>query len=267
MKSLLCVFLLTAYCAIGCGGGSQTSISPTPQQASIETGQWEFTIASTNPAVYVETDLTEPQGMESSIGSYIYATALFWNQNGGSIAGLYEDCVNWQTTLSVTGNAVTAMVFSGSTQAAQATATLSADGKSMSGTFQLNGVSALCSAPVTASGTFSGQLIAPLSGTYKGSLSDGSALTIQVTQNSSFDITSTGTSVLPGVTTNLTLGPNPGSPAYNNVIGATISAPGTATNVNGSQTFQVFGHFSPDASQLAFASYNGQWSTGTLTKQ
>jgi hypothetical protein len=74
--------------------------------------------------------------------------------------------------------------------------------------------------------------------------------------------------MLNGVTTNLTIGANSGSSAYKNVIGATVSSDnGTATNVNGSSTFQVFGHFTPDASQVSFASSNGQWTTGTLTKQ
>jgi hypothetical protein len=74
--------------------------------------------------------------------------------------------------------------------------------------------------------------------------------------------------MLNGVTTNLTIGANSGSSAYKNVIGATVSSDnGTATNVNGGSTFQVFGHFTPDASQVSFASSNGQWTTGTLTKQ
>jgi hypothetical protein len=260
---LVCLAILLT----GCGGGSSGSRTPTPTQVVMQTGQWEFTIASTNgnPNIYLEADMAStPVG---AIGSYITATALFWPQTGGSIAGLYDYCVNWQTSVSVTGNSVTVLLFSGSTQVAQATATLSPDGKSMTGTFQLNGVAGLCAAPVTASGTFTGQVIAPLNGTYKGSLSDGSQLTINVTQDSGYDITASGTSVLSGVTTNLTVGPNSGSAAYNNVIGAAVSGGGTATNVNGTQTFQVNGHFTPDASQLSFVSYNGQWSTGTLTKQ
>ncbi len=241
----------------------------------MQIGQWEFTVASTNgdPNIYVEADVLHggtPGGNPSAgLGSYIYETALFWPQTGGSIAGSYEYCTNWQTSFSVTGNTVTALLFAGTNQVAQATATLSTDGKSMTGTFQLTGVSALCAAPVSSSGTFSGQVIAPLNATYKGSMSDGSQLTVQVTQDSSYDITATGTSVSPGVTTNLIINPNPGggSTALSNVIGAAVSGSGTATNVNGSQNFQIFGHFSPDASQISFASYNGGWTTGTLSKQ
>lgn len=267
-------FLLCVLCIalLGCGsGGSYNGGSNSTSNPTMHTGQWEFTIASTNgnPNIYMEADVSSPSGNAGSLGSYVYETALFWPQTGGSIAGSFEYCVNEQTTFSVTGNSVTAMLFSGSTQVAQATATLSADGKSMTGTYQLNGVSALCAAPVTASGTFTGQVIAPLTGTYKGTLSDGSQLNVQITQDGSYNISASGTSVLPGVTTNLTISPNPGggSTSDSNVIGATVSGNGTATNVNGTQSFQVFGHFTADASQVSFASYNGQWATGTLTKQ
>jgi len=264
--------LFLSIVSSGCGGGAistQSPTSPRSGQSVMQTGQWEFTIASTNgnPNIYVEADLTS--AAVGSMGSYVTATTLFWPQTGGGIAGLYQDCHNEQTSFSVTGNAVTSMLFNGSTQVAQATGTLAADGKSVTGTFQLNGVSALCAAPVTPTGTFTGQAIAPLNGTYKGNLSDGSQITIQVTQDSHYNITATGSSVAQGVTTNLIIATNPVGPTYDNsVIGATLSSSlGTATNVNGTQTFQVFGHFTPDASQVSFASLNGQWSTGTLTKQ
>jgi hypothetical protein len=269
MKILAIVIL--CFALVGCGGGGQSTTpttSTTPQQASFQTGQWEFSVQSTNsnPTIFVESDETAtPVG---AIGSYVTATDLFWNQTGGYIAGLYDSCSNYQTTLSVSGNTVTGLLFAGSTQIAHTTATLSADGKSMSGTFQLDGVTAFCAAPVTTSGTFSGQLVAPLGGTYKGSLSDGSALTVQLTQNSRFGITVAGTSLLSGSTTNIAIQPTSGTNVLNDVIGATVSGLGTATNVNGSQSFQVFGHFNSDASQISFATFSGQqWASGTLTKQ
>jgi hypothetical protein len=261
--------LLLSIVLVGCGGGgSSSTTTPTPQGATMQAGQWEFTIVSTNGNhnIYVEADLTAtPVG---AIGSNLTATALFWPQTGGSIAGLYDYCVGEQTTFSVSGNTVTALLFEGSNQVAKATATLSSDGKSMTGTFQVNGVKDLCTAPVTASGTFTGQVIAPLSGNYKGSLSDGSQLTIQVTQDSSYDITANGTSMAQGVTTNLTGKPNSGSPANNNVIGATVSASGTTSNINGNSTFSVFGHFNPAGTQIQSVFFGPSGTaTGTLTKQ
>jgi hypothetical protein len=265
MRKLTAVasLIILAVMMSGCGATSSPT-NPYTSPGNMQLGQWEFTVVSTNgsPAVYVETDLSNGGG-KTGIGSYINATAVFWNQTGGSIAGLYDYCIGEQTTLSVTGNTVTALVFVGSTQLAQATATLSSDGKSMQGTYQVGAATAVCSIPLSATGTFTGQFVAPLNGTYKGSLSDGSALMLQVTQDSNFGITASGTATLNGTTTNLTI-----TPSLNNVIGATVSSTsGVATNVNGTGTFQVFGHFTPDASTVSFVINNGAWSTGTLTKQ
>jgi hypothetical protein len=235
---------------------------------SIQAGQWEFTISSTNgnPNVYVESDLTStPVG---GIASGITGTAVFWNQGSGSLALLYAYCLGVQTTFSMKGNTVTALLFEGTNQVAQASATLSADGKSMDGSFQLSGGTGLCGAPITTSGAFTGQAITPLNGTYKGSLSDGNPWTIEITQNSSFDINASGTTTAQEVTTSFSVGPNSGSPAYNNIIGATVTGNGTATNINGSQQFQVFGHFIPDASQVSVVIHSGsQLVIGTLGKQ
>jgi hypothetical protein len=260
-----------ALCGCG-GGGSSSTTPPTPQGATMQTGQWEFTIASTNgnPNTYVEADLTStPVG---AIGSYVTATVLF-QTGGGTIGGLYNECVSFQTTFSVSGNTVTALLFQGSNQIAQATATLAADGKSMTGTTQwpsgIPGTGLCAGTPGPTSGTFTGQVIAPLNGTYKGSLSDGSQLTLQVTQDSGFDITATGTWVAQGVTTNLTSKPNSGSPADNNVIGAIVSTGGTTSNINRNSTFSVFGYFNPAGTQIQiiFGVGSGGGGTGTLTKQ
>lgn len=265
MRLLPVVSLSLILAGCGLAGGN----SANPSQATMQIGQWEFTVASTNgdPNLYVEADVTNGNGT-TGYGSYINATAMFWPQNGGPIAGAYDYCSGFQTTYSMTGQTVTALLFAGSTQVTTATATLAADGKSMSGTFQMTGASAFCAAPVSATGTFTGQLIAPINGTYKGTLSDGSLLSIQITEDSAFNITANGTSVNQGVTTTITIGPNTASNSLNDVIGAAVgTGRGTATNVNGTQSFSVFGHFTPDASQISFVANNGTWTTGTLTKQ
>lgn len=264
--------ILLVFAGNGCSGApgtNSTTTSSTQSQEVMRTGQWEFTIACpNNPNVSIESDVTSiPLGGSQSDQ---LGTAMFWNQTGGHIAGLYEYCVGLQSTFSITGNTVTALFFEATTtnQVAHATATLSTDAKSMTGTFQLD-TEVICGAPISPSGgTFTGRVIAPLTGTYKGSLSDGSRLAIQIVQDNSFNISASGTSMLNGVTTNLTIGANSESPSHDNVIGATVSSDsGSAMNVNSSSTFRAFGHFSADASQLSFATYNGQWSTGTLTRQ
>jgi hypothetical protein len=256
---------------IGCGAGGMQTSSNTPvmpQQGSIQVGQWEFTMSPTNgnQNVNVESDLTStPIG---AIGSNPTATALYWKQIGDSLPNLNSYCLGLQTTFSVSGNTVTALLFEGTNQLAKATSTLSADGKSMNGSFQLSGATVPCGAPLMTSGTFTGQAIAPLNGTYRGSLSDGNLWTIQIVQNSSFDINATGTTTAQGVTTNLSFGPNSGSLTHNDVIGATATASGMATNVNGTQQSQLFGSFVPDASQVSVVITSGQTlALGTLMKQ
>jgi hypothetical protein len=87
-------------------------------------------------------------------------------------------------------------------------------------------------------------------------------------QNSNFDINGSGMATAQGVTTNFSFGSNPTSPAHNDVIGATVTGSGNATNVNGTQQLQIFGHFIPDALQVSFVITIGQNLTiGTLMKQ
>jgi hypothetical protein len=130
--------------------------------------------------------------------------------------------------------------------------------------------------PANSSGTLTGYVVSPLNGTYSGTLMGGSAgadnVSIHVTQDSNFGITASGTSSVPGVASNLSISPS-GSPTdnlngYSNVIGATVSARGTASNINGSSTFSVLGHFNATGSQLQIEVFgNSGTETGTLTKQ
>jgi hypothetical protein len=78
--------------------------------------------------------------------------------------------------------------------------------------------------------------VAPLNGTFSGTLTGTGQgqITFQVTQDSNFGITASGTSVQAGVTTNLSISPSDGSTTNNssptsNVIGATLQASGAAT--------------------------------------
>ena len=92
-----------------------------PLQSSMQSGQWEFTIASTDGStnVYVESNLTaKPRG---GISSNTTATALYWTQGGSAdkLAALYVYCRGVQATFSTSGNNVIALLFEGTTQMAQ----------------------------------------------------------------------------------------------------------------------------------------------------
>jgi hypothetical protein len=260
----IAIVLLLATWLGGCGFVARNPNAP------MQAGQWEFAMESTNadPTIFIESDLTGPSATGVST-SGLFATRLLKLQTGASIGGLFADCTGVQTSFSVSGNKVTASLSDGTTQLAQANATLAPDGKSLTGTFQLVGTTGLCDSAVTSSGTFMGKIVAPLNGTYSGTMSDGSQLTLQFTQDNSFRITATGTSSAQGVATSLSIGADSTPPPnYNHVIGAELSDPnGLATNVNGTTPFQVYAHLTADAAQLLFALNNGSWSTGTLAKQ
>jgi len=129
-------------------------------------------------------------------------------------------------------------------------ATIASNAQSVSGgTYTDNGT--FCGfEPARTTGTFTGYVVTPLNGTFAGTLTGGSKgpdqITIQVTQDSNFGITATGSSLQTGLTTSLSISPAGSSTdntdGYSNVIGATVQASGTSSNVNGNSTFQVFGH-------------------------
>jgi hypothetical protein len=86
-------------------------------------------------------------------------------------------------------------------------------------------------------------------------------------QDSNFGITATGTSVQNLVTSTLSITPA-GTGGYSNVIGATVQGNGTSSSVNGTSTFQVFGHINPAGTQIQVVSIGQSGTeTGTLTKQ
>jgi hypothetical protein len=278
------VTLIAVLFLIGCGGGNSSGGAPqnnqtTPSNASMQLGQWEFvaTPAVGGNPVYVEVNLS---GSNAAISSTVLNTALF--QFGGGIGGQFSDCVNWETNGSVTqNNGLSGLLSSpGSTPPINQityNGTLAPSGQAVSGGSYSEPDSSLCSlANSTSTGTFTGYIVAPLNGTFSGTLSGTSAgpdkITIQVAQDSNFGITATGTSLQNLVTTTLSIAPA-GAPTdntggYSNVIGATVQANGTSSNVNGNSTFQVFGHINPAGTQIQIVSTgNSGTETGTLTKQ
>jgi hypothetical protein len=244
----------------------------------MQAGQWEFvaTPSSGAPPVYIETNLTLAP---DQVTSGVFSTLLF--KFGGQVGGQFSICNNWSIN-GVVANGILggslpdgvsgATLYSPSSAGVEAnfSATIASNGQSVSGGSytDTNGF-CLLESPNT-SGTFTGYVVAPLNGTFSGTLSGSGQpqqVNLQITQDSNFGITASGTSVQPGVTTTLAISPA-ASGSYSNVIGATIQASGTATNVNGSSAIQVVGHINPAGTQIQ-VSLGGQsgTETGTLTKQ
>jgi len=267
----------------GCGGGSLSPSSPSaPQSVTMQAGQWEFvaTPSSGAKAVYLETNLVLSPGQ---VTSTVFNTNLF--QFGGAIGGQFSDCSNFEVNASVVNDDLGGMTApqvgvlqspGTSSPEANFTAAIVSDGKSVSDGSYTDYGSFCGLAPPQSSGTFTGYAVSPLNGTFAGTLSGGSngadQITIQVTQDSNFGITATGTSLTTGLTTSLSVSPAGSSTdntgGYSNVIGATVQAFGTATDINGTATFQVFGHFNAAGTQITIV-VDGQsgTETGTLTKQ
>ena len=271
--------LLVILSLAGCGSSTSPSSPPTPQGATMQAGQWEFvaTPATGGQPVYVEVNLA---GSNAAIGSTVFNTGLF--QFGGAIGGQFSDCANWVTSNQVTGGTSFAGTLSspGSTPPTNQityTGTLAARGQSITSGSYSAPQSTLCGlANSQSTGTLTGYVVVPLNGTFVGTLVGGSngadQITVQVTQDSNFGITAVGTSRTTGLTTTLSISPagtsTDNTGGYSNVIGATVQANGTTSNVNGNSTFQVFGHINPTGTQIQIVSIGQSGTeTGTLTKQ
>ncbi len=265
--------LFVSIVLIGCGGAG-TSTTPPPTGATMQAGQWEFVATPTSGAkpVYLETDLVLSPGQ---VTSGHLQTSVF--QFGGPIGGQFSNCGGYDLYASVANGILGGMstpnvgvLESQPNLEANFTATIASDGKSVSGGSYTDYASFCGFESGKTSGTFTGYIAAPLNGTFSGTLSGTSSdqITIQITQDSNFGITATGTSVQAGVTTNLSISPAAGPSSTSNIIGATVYGGGTTSNVNGNSTFGVFGHFNPTGTQIQIVG-NFQWGTetGTLTKQ
>ena len=266
---------LALVVSCGCGGvTSQPVGNPVgPTAVTMQQGQWELvaTPSSGLAPIYVEANFTVSNG---DVNATVFNTSLF--QNVGVIGGLFSDCANFEITgsesngtfqggLGSPGATSTAGSFSG--------AAISSNGGSVSaGSYSAN--TDACGFELGQTGTLTGYTVAPLNGTFSGTLTGTGQdqVSIQISQDSNFGITATGTSLEAAVTTSLSISPQGASTdntgGYSNVIGATLQGSGTATNVNGSSAFSVFGHFNPTATQITIV-VDGQsgTETGTLTKQ
>jgi hypothetical protein len=255
--------LLAILSLTGCGGGSvQQSVVPT--SAAMQVGQWEFVVTPNNGSapLYIESNLSDngPGLYSAQSQTMLYVSGGGYPQDEG---GLFSACFNFEFNANPTGKSLAGILNSSNAVLLNASGTLTTADQVASGGTYTPTDPAVCGFQVGTGGTFSGYTVAPLNGTYSGTLSDGSTTSLQITQNADFTVNGTGTSTVPGTVTTLTLNPS-------DVIGAWFQAGGTATNPNGTSSLQISGHFDAAATHLlvAFYQFNGHtWVTGTLTKQ
>jgi hypothetical protein len=274
MKNAALVVCLGMF-MLGCGSGNMVNVA---KNVVMKGGQWEYvaTPDSGGNALNFEANVPgtnlqfngtnamifEPSqvGLTGPSTTPIYCSPFAFNGeiNGDTVKGNFD----WGDTSERFAN------FSGE---------LAANGQSISnGTYSgqscANGDGPGTPKP-NFEGTFTGQIIAPVNGTYSGKLTStlfgADAVTFVITQNSDFSLNISGTSVENGVTTTFALQPQ--SPVPQAVVtGANVGWSGTAENVNGSQNFSFSAHLNPTATQLTVTVFqvgSNETVTGTLARQ
>jgi hypothetical protein len=271
MKTLTLAVCLGLF-ALGCGSGSMVN---TANNVVMKGGQWEYVVTPTNGAAVMNFEANVP------------GTNVQFNGSSGSIFYPSEVPPTSSTTPQLCGplfvsGEINGDMVKGDFDLGDATkhfasfsGVLAANGQSLtSGSY--NGQTCVIGDNASFKGSFTGQTIAPVNGTYMGTLTSSAfgadVVTLTITQNADFSLNIAGTSVENGVTTVFaspaTALPG-GSPAAA-VTGAMVGWGGTATNVNESQNFSFRGHLNAAATQLSVTLFQvGPTETvsGTLTKQ
>jgi hypothetical protein len=279
-NSILALVLCAALSACGTaggngGGGNSGGGGNGGGGTQMQAGQWEFVVTPNDGSdmFYVEANLT-PSG--ETVFAAVANTGIYQQQTftGEGIGAGF--CSNQTLNGNISGDTLTGNTNDGgSSSYATFSATIAANNQSVSGGTYTGGSCGFDGSTTT--GTLTGYVVAPLNGTFTGTLTSSlygpDQVSIVITQNSGFDFTVSGTSVEDGESSTISVplgSSNGGANDYSNVIGATINAYGTTTNINGTSNFQAVGHFNPAGTQLAIRTLDtktGEVNTGTLTKQ
>jgi hypothetical protein len=271
MKNIALMVCL-ALCLAGCGSAKLVSAA---NNVVMQGGQWEYVIQPDNGAITMYLDANVPGAnlqfsgtnavifQPSQLGVAVSTAPLYcgdFNIGGSINISIMSGKLSWGDPLAHFAN------FSGD---------LAANGQSIANGTYSGGACSLSSGPGVGGpqvkGTFKGYTIAPVNGTYTGTLNStahgADVVTFVITQNPDFSLNMSGTSVENGVST--TIVPST-QPLTNIVLGATVYLGGSAKTVNGSDTFSFAGHLNPAATQLTVAIMNfgpNETVSGTLTKQ
>jgi hypothetical protein len=276
MKSMALVVCLGMF-ILGCGSGNMVDVT---KNAVMKGGQWEYVVTPDSGGNALNFEANVPGTNAQFIGTN---AMIFYPSQVGltspTATPIY--CSPFAFSGEINGDAVKGNFDWGDTSERFATFSgeLATNGQSISnGTYSgqscANGDGPGTPKP-SFKGTFSGQTIAPVNGTYSGTLTSSlfgaDVVTFVITQNSNFSLNISGTSVENGVSTTFTLLPQSQSLASQGMVtGANVVWSGTAENVNGTQNFSFSGHLNPTATQLTATIFHvgsNETVTGTLTRQ
>lgn len=258
-KPLMLLPLLVTFAACGSGGGVTPNPTPPTPNATMQQGQWEFVAPSSNFTIYAEANLQDS-------GDGIFSTSVNTAQYVQVPPNTTAVCLNLTLNGTISGNALTGSfdVPVGTNVPAGNIFTFSAtisNNKSVSGgTFSSLGENTACFVTSAhTSGTFQGYTIAPVNGTFTGTLSWGingqnhEVVVLNLTQGANFSISGSGTDTSStGVVSTLSFIPSGGTPGglvESNVIGAILYATGTWKNAMQSSPLLLTGRLNPSATR------------------
>jgi hypothetical protein len=277
MKNVALVVCLGMF-MWGCGSGNMVNVA---KNEVMKGGQWEYVVTpdTGGNALNFEANVPGTNLQFNGTNAMIFYPSQV-GLTGPTTTPIY--CSPFAFNGEINGDAVKGNFDWGDTsqQFASFSGELAADGQSLSNGTYSGQSCADGDGPGTPKpnfkGSFTGQIIAPVNGTYSGTLTSSlfgaDVVTFVITQNSDFSLNISGTSVENGVTTtfaSLPQSPVPGIPQAL-VTGANVGWSGTAENVNGSKNFSFSGHLNATATQLTvtiFQVWPNETVTGTLTRQ
>jgi hypothetical protein len=271
MKVLTLVVCLAIFIA-GCGSSSAANGSvSTANNVTMQGGQWEYVVTPTNGSITMLLDANLPgtNAQLSATNAQIFQPSQV--NLVGSTSPIY--CTSFNIDASIRDSNLNGKLSWGypAVHFADFSGDLAANGQSISSGTYSGGVCSVASGPgfggPQIKGTVTGYTIAPVNGTYSGTLTNSlhgpDVVTFTIAQNPDFSLKMSGTSVVNGVSTALVGNSN-------SVTGALVFLQGTTENVNGSNSFDFSGHVNPTATQLTVALMNlgpTETLTGALTKQ
>jgi hypothetical protein len=276
MKVLALMVCLEIFIA-GCGSASSANTVTTANSVQMQSGQWEYVITPDNGSSYPYTMLLDANVPGTNVQFAATNGLIFQPSHDLNPKVLPIWCSAYNLDATIKANTIKADISWGDPAAhfADFSGELAANGQSISSGTYSGGVCSVTSGPgfggPQIKGTVTGYTIAPVNGTYSGTLTNSlygpDVVTFTIAQNPDFSLNASGTSVVNGVSTVLV-----GNPLMLSsiVTGATVSVSGSTQNVNGPNSFSFSGHLNPTATQLTVTLMNlgsTETLTGALTKQ
>jgi hypothetical protein len=270
MKSLTLVVCLGIFLS-GCGSGGSGSANNVMMQG----GQWEYVVVPSSGSIPMLIDMNLP----GSNGPLAASNAVIFQPSevGIPIQSGPVYCAGFNLNATISDSSLSGKFSWGQpvSHFANFSGNLAANGESISkgqysGDTCVNDVGSGTTWPHV-QGTLEGYMIAPMNGTYTGTLNSNlygaDVVTLSINQNPDFSLNVAGTSTENGVTSSFVPSTVPGD---NSVNGATVYINGSSKNINASGPLSLTGHLNPNATQITISFMtvgNNENITGALTKQ